>query len=342
MLQLGSASPTSASNHDTLRPPPSRPGQRPAHRHGTPKQRAQRELRHLDRGRIAPRGRRPGRHGPTSGSTWPSRAPPSAPPWTSPNPWTFWAATPTPTPAASTPAFMPGWWTPTWRTPWTSSRTSSCRPSRPRKIFRAKRTWCSKRSPWWRTTRKTASWRPSGPPCGPIPPWGHSILGVPGNVRGFKLPGLENWRASHYRPGRMLISAAGSLEHDVLLGMIERRFGGLEPAPPGPVPCRGAYRPPQALQGARHRAEPRDPVLSRHGRQRRATFRHEHAKRRAGGQHVLAALPGSARKARPGLQRLLLRQLAHGPGRASGLRRRGAGPHRRTAGLPARGTGQAR
>jgi predicted Zn-dependent peptidase len=89
-----------------------------------------------------------------------------------------------------------------------------------------------------------AFWSAMWPGCA----MGHSILGVPGTVRGFKLPALENWRSEHYRPGRMLISAAGSLEHDRMIGLIERRFGGLEPASPATPPCLGEYRPPRLFK----------------------------------------------------------------------------------------------
>jgi predicted Zn-dependent peptidase len=72
---------------------------------------------------------------------------------------------------------------------------------------------------------------------------GHSILGVPDTVRGFALPVMENWRSAHYRPERMLISAAGSLDHDTFQAMVESRFGRLEPGSPPPVPERGVYYP---------------------------------------------------------------------------------------------------
>jgi predicted Zn-dependent peptidase len=89
-----------------------------------------------------------------------------------------------------------------------------------------------------------AFWSAMWPGCA----MGHSILGMPKTVRGFKLAALENWRTSHYRPGRMLISAAGSLEHDQMIGLIERRFGGLEPSAPGSAPCQGEYRPPRLFK----------------------------------------------------------------------------------------------
>ncbi|GFK93333.1 putative zinc protease [Fundidesulfovibrio magnetotacticus] len=71
----------------------------------------------------------------------------------------------------------------------------------------------------------------------------HPILGSPETVRAFDLPGLEAWRAGHYRPERMLVAAAGGLNHDELFAMVERRFGALAPGAPLPEPPRGDYRP---------------------------------------------------------------------------------------------------
>ena len=70
---------------------------------------------------------------------------------------------------------------------------------------------------------------------------GHSILGTPETVRGFDLSKLEAWRTAHYRPGRMLISAAGNLEHDAMRDMVERRFGSLPAGAPVPDPAQGSY-----------------------------------------------------------------------------------------------------
>ena len=72
---------------------------------------------------------------------------------------------------------------------------------------------------------------------------GHSILGMPDTVRGFGLPDMEAWRSSHYRPERMLVSAAGGLDHDGFQAMVQSRFGALEPGSPPPSPGKGVYRP---------------------------------------------------------------------------------------------------
>lgn len=82
----------------------------------------------------------------------------------------------------------------------------------------------------------------------PGSPIGHSILGMPGTVRSFGLSDLETWRSANYRPGRMLVSAAGSLDHDRVRDMVARRFGALEPAVAGARPSPGRYAPPAFLK----------------------------------------------------------------------------------------------
>lgn len=72
---------------------------------------------------------------------------------------------------------------------------------------------------------------------------GHSILGTPGTVKSFGLKGLESWRKAHYRPGAMLVSAAGSLDHGAFLELARSRFGSLPPVATAPPPGEGSYRP---------------------------------------------------------------------------------------------------
>lgn len=74
-------------------------------------------------------------------------------------------------------------------------------------------------------------------------PVGHSILGTPATVRAFGLPGLDAWRTAHYRPGSMIVSAAGSLDHDEFMALAGKHFGTLPPAGTAPAPGGGAYRP---------------------------------------------------------------------------------------------------
>jgi predicted Zn-dependent peptidase len=72
---------------------------------------------------------------------------------------------------------------------------------------------------------------------------GHSILGMPETVRGFNLSGLESWRTAHYRPGSILVSAAGNVHHEAFQGMVERHFGSLPEGSPLSAPPLGRYNP---------------------------------------------------------------------------------------------------
>lgn len=82
----------------------------------------------------------------------------------------------------------------------------------------------------------------------PGSPVGHSILGAPATVSSYTLPGLQAWRSAHYRPGSMILSAAGSLLPDAFFALAADRFGHLEPGPPQPPPAAGNYAPARLLR----------------------------------------------------------------------------------------------
>jgi len=84
-----------------------------------------------------------------------------------------------------------------------------------------------------------AFWTAIWPDC----PGGHSILGRPDTVRAFKRKAMETWRAEHYRPGNILVAAAGSLDHDRFQAMVQKRFGSLKPGEPRTSPSPDTYRP---------------------------------------------------------------------------------------------------
>ena len=66
-------------------------------------------------------------------------------------------------------------------------------------------------------------------------PLGRTILGPSERVRAFSRADLAGFVAEHYRPGQMILSAAGAVDHDALVQMAERLFGQLEPGPASPV-----------------------------------------------------------------------------------------------------------
>ena len=55
---------------------------------------------------------------------------------------------------------------------------------------------------------------------------GRSILGPSDNIRGFGRGHLEAFTGAHYRPERMIVSAAGAVDHDALLKQAETLFAG--------------------------------------------------------------------------------------------------------------------
>ena len=60
-------------------------------------------------------------------------------------------------------------------------------------------------------------------------PLGRTILGPTERVSAFSRDDLANFVDEHYRPERMIISAAGAVDHDVLMRLAEDLFGHLTP-----------------------------------------------------------------------------------------------------------------
>lgn len=62
-------------------------------------------------------------------------------------------------------------------------------------------------------------------------PLGRTILGPAERVRNFDRADLSAFVSEHYGPDQIILSAAGAVDHDALLGMAEEAFGGLAPRP---------------------------------------------------------------------------------------------------------------
>lgn len=60
----------------------------------------------------------------------------------------------------------------------------------------------------------------------PNHPLGREVLGEPEIVREVTVPAIRSFFDDHYRPGNMVIAAAGDLDHDRLAQGIEARFAG--------------------------------------------------------------------------------------------------------------------
>ena len=82
----------------------------------------------------------------------------------------------------------------------------------------------------------------------PDQPLGRAILGPPERVRGFSRADLRRFVATHYVPGRMIVSAAGAVEHDRIVALAERLFGDMAPGAAGTDP-------PAAYEGGERRVE---------------------------------------------------------------------------------------
>ena len=71
----------------------------------------------------------------------------------------------------------------------------------------------------------------------PDQPIGRNILGAPEQVRAFSRDDLTGFTGRHYAPGRMILAAAGDVEHGAVVRLAERLFGDLAPA------ARGEHQP---------------------------------------------------------------------------------------------------
>ncbi len=75
----------------------------------------------------------------------------------------------------------------------------------------------------------------------PDQPLGRTILGPAERVRGFGRDDLTGFVAEHYGPERLIVAAAGAVDHDEILRMAESAFGALAPGrAPDLVPARFA------------------------------------------------------------------------------------------------------
>jgi predicted Zn-dependent peptidase len=60
---------------------------------------------------------------------------------------------------------------------------------------------------------------------------GRSVLGSARSLERVGDDHLAHWRDDHYRPNRLILVAAGKLEHDALVDIAEQRFGDMASAP---------------------------------------------------------------------------------------------------------------
>ncbi len=70
----------------------------------------------------------------------------------------------------------------------------------------------------------------------PDHPLGRTILGEEERIRAYTRDDLTDFVAQRYRPGQMILAAAGAVDHDVLVRDAERFFGDMEGDDPAPAP----------------------------------------------------------------------------------------------------------
>lgn len=81
--------------------------------------------------------------------------------------------------------------------------------------------------------------------CYPDQPFGRTILGPAERVSSFARTDLTDFVAEHYSPDRMILSAAGAVDHDKIVAQAEAIFGDRKPVGGGliqPAQFKGAER----------------------------------------------------------------------------------------------------
>lgn len=63
----------------------------------------------------------------------------------------------------------------------------------------------------------------------PDQPMGRAILGTPRHVKSFQRADLQDFIGTHYTPERLILSAAGGVDHDQIMKLAEANFGDMAP-----------------------------------------------------------------------------------------------------------------
>ncbi|MEM1300714.1 MAG: pitrilysin family protein, partial [Pseudomonadota bacterium] len=74
----------------------------------------------------------------------------------------------------------------------------------------------------------------------PNQPMGRAILGTPGHVKGFSRGDLQGFIGTHYTPERLVLAAAGGIDHDEIMKLAEKGFGDMTPGS-APTKIAAAY-----------------------------------------------------------------------------------------------------
>ena len=66
-------------------------------------------------------------------------------------------------------------------------------------------------------------------------PLGRPIIGRADVISSVPVPQIAEWHDGRYVPANIVVAAAGNLDHDVIVGMVEGAFGTAEAPPPEPA-----------------------------------------------------------------------------------------------------------
>ncbi len=164
-------------------------------------------------------------------------------------------------------------------------------------------------------------------------PLGRPVIGTAEVISSVSRRSITAYHRSMYVPGNVVVAAAGNLDHNEVVGLVE----GAESAVAGDAAEGSALapaardapaaRPPLPAQG--HRAVPRVPRRARNLALRPPPLRRLDPRRDPRRLGLVAALPGDPREAGDGLRRLHVRVAVHGHRPDRPLRRHAGGEPRR-------------
>ncbi len=113
----------------------------------------------------------------------------------------------------------------------------------------------------------------------PHQPLGRPILGTPASVSAFTGDDLRAYLAQHYTPDRMVVGAVGAIDHDAVVALVARLFGGTDAGVAGQSQA-------PALYGGGEAGQSPTPALYGGGERR--------IRRRLEQTHIVLGLPGVA------------------------------------------------
>ena len=161
-------------------------------------------------------------------------------------------------------------------------------------------------------------------------PLGRPIIGRAPVIRDTPVEEIAAFHARRYRPGSIVIAAAGSVDHDQIVELATQHARAARRRPRAAAAAGAGHAALDAAVPAQgHRAGPRLPRRHRAAAPRRPPLRAARARRHLRRAVLVAAVPGRARGARARLLRLLVHRPVHRHGRDRALRRHAARQPRR-------------